>query len=113
MGCCGGIGHIVFGYQRLLFDTIGGENKYEFTDGRIRICWRCKESTWLTWVEYDAWIEKHCAFRFLRSLEDLKTLPKLPKAEYRKGTKLFCRLCKCFVPAAARVPEKKCPLGKW
>ncbi len=26
---------------------------------------------------------------------------------------LFCRECKCYIPAMARCKEKKCNLGKW
>jgi len=29
------------------------------------------------------------------------------------GSMLFCSICKCFIPAKARVKEEKCPLGKW
>ena len=26
---------------------------------------------------------------------------------------LFCSICKCFIPAKARVEENTCPLNKW
>ena len=26
---------------------------------------------------------------------------------------LWCSICKCFIPAKARVKDEKCPLGKW
>jgi len=29
------------------------------------------------------------------------------------GNKLFCSICKCFVPAKAMVKNEKCPLDKW
>lgn len=32
---------------------------------------------------------------------------------YWIGKSLWCRMCKCFVPAAARSDDKDCPLGKW
>ena len=32
---------------------------------------------------------------------------------YWIGRALFCSICKCFVPAKARVEGAKCPLGKW
>jgi hypothetical protein len=32
---------------------------------------------------------------------------------YWLGRSLWCRICKCFVPAKARVKEEMCPLGKW
>lgn len=27
--------------------------------------------------------------------------------------RLMCRHCNCYIPAKARVPDEKCPLGKW
>lgn len=32
---------------------------------------------------------------------------------YWLGKTLWCSLCWCFIPAKARVPDEKCPLGKW
>ena len=26
---------------------------------------------------------------------------------------LWCSLCKCFIPAKARVKDEKCPIDKW
>lgn len=26
---------------------------------------------------------------------------------------LFCSICKCYIPAKARVEENTCPAGKW
>jgi len=26
---------------------------------------------------------------------------------------LWCSICKCFIPAKARVKDEKCPKGKW
>jgi len=26
---------------------------------------------------------------------------------------LWCSICKCYIPAKARVEEEKCPLSKW
>jgi hypothetical protein len=26
---------------------------------------------------------------------------------------LWCSVCKCFIPAKARVKDEKCPKGKW
>ena len=68
MGCCG---NIVKG-----FGALGAGIKYEFTDGRVRICHKCKDNEW-------------------------------------KARKLFCKQCKCFIPAKARVKDENCPLGKW
>lgn len=32
---------------------------------------------------------------------------------YWIGRTLWCSLCKCFIPAKARVEDETCPLGKW
>jgi len=32
---------------------------------------------------------------------------------YWLGRSLWCRLCKCYIPAKARVEDEKCPLDKW
>jgi hypothetical protein len=30
-----------------------------------------------------------------------------------KKTTQTCRFCHCFMPAAVRVKDKRCPMGKW
>lgn len=32
---------------------------------------------------------------------------------YWIGKSLWCSLCKCLIPAKARVEDEQCPLGKW
>ena len=96
MTCCGKAKNIVHGFATLGRDAVVGENKYEFTDDRIRECQECDSGTWLTWKEYAKFV-----------------IGKLPKRENAKGRKLFCMECKCFAPAAARSPSKKCKLDKW
>ena len=32
---------------------------------------------------------------------------------YWIGRTLWCSICKCFIPAKARVEDEKCPLDKW
>lgn len=32
---------------------------------------------------------------------------------YWIGRTLWCRVCKCFIPAKARVENEKCPKGFW
>jgi len=113
MSCCGQAKNIVKGYTRLATDIIGLTKPYEFTDGRIRICQGCTENTWLSAIEYDAWLLRH-GITVLKNFNQLSKLPKLPKHEQGPGRRrLYCRICKCFVPAAARVSEKKCSLDKW
>ena len=116
MGCCGGttkktvrqIKDIVTGYANL-----ARNKKYEFTDDRVRDCQECDEQTWLTKTEYDAWLLRN-GIKVLTNFTQLEKLPKLPKHEQsNKRRRLYCRLCKCFIPAKARVKDKICPLGKW
>ena len=39
---------------------------------------------------------------------------KPPKGHnYWIGRTLWCSICKCYIPAKARVKDEKCPLGKW
>lgn len=33
--------------------------------------------------------------------------------KYWVAKTLWCKICKCFIPAKARVKEESCPLGKW
>ena len=78
MTCCGKAkrvinkaGNIVKGYTALATGK-----KYEFTDGRIRVCRKCEDNYWI-------------------------------------GRVIFCSICKCPIPAKARVENEKCPKGKW
>lgn len=32
---------------------------------------------------------------------------------YWIGRSLWCSICKCFIPAKARVADERCPLDKW
>jgi len=120
MGCCGKVvkkvGNIARGYTKLATEKAGLTKKYKFTDSRIRECQRCDESTWMTKLEYGKWLISN-GIEVLENFSQLEMLSKLPKYELdSKRRSLFCRICKCFVPAAARVPNKKCfhPQGnKW
>lgn len=78
MSCCGKAKSVLkkgkaiaTGYTNLVRGV-----KYEFADGRIRICQQCEKNYWI------------------------------------KRT-LWCSICKCFIPAKARVEDEKCPLKKW
>ena len=110
MSCCGKTKlnkakNITKGFTALVVGK-----KYEFTDGRIRICRSCHYNTWLTKLEYSTWLAKH-GIDVLTNIEDLTSLPMLPKKTEAKN--LYCRKCKCFIPAKARVKDEKCPLDKW
>lgn len=87
--------------------------KYEHTDDRIRECHKCDEQTWMTKGEYAKWLKAN-GIEVLKNLDDLTALAKLPKyAQDPTRRNLYCRLCKCFIPAKARIAEMKCPLAKW
>jgi len=42
----------------------------------------------------------------------VRTCQKCDK-NYWIGRTLWCSICKCFIPAKARVEDEKCSLGKW
>lgn len=68
----------------------------------------------MTWVEYAQWIDANGGLvKFTAEIDKLEEWPMLPKQEYAHGCKLFCRICKCWLPAKSYVGEKQCPLGKW
>jgi len=112
MPCCGKkiqkLKNIAIGFANL-----AAGKKYEFTDARIRTCRACDESTWLTAAEYYAWLKTR-RFEMRKLGFDLEKLPPLPKyPQSKKRRRLYCRLCKCFIPAKARVAGESCRLGKW
>lgn len=112
MGCCGKTiekaKNIVIGYTLTLFDK-----HYEFADDRTRTCHKCEEQTWLSRAEYLGWLAKH-GIQVANHFTELEKLRKLPKCEYsKKRGLLFCRLCKCWIPAKARIKDESCLLGKW
>ena len=112
MGCCGKIVHqslnIAIGYTNL---AIG--KKYRFTDARIRACRDCDENTWMTALEYSAWLLSH-GIEVIENYTQLEKLPKLPKHKMsKKRQKIYCQICKCYIPAKARVKDMICPMGRW
>ncbi len=50
--------------------------------------------------------------RFEFTNERIRVCQKCGK-NYWIGKKLFCSICKCFIPAKARVEENTCPEKKW
>lgn len=114
MGCCGETiqtaKNIAVG-----FTNYARGKKYVFTNDRIRKCWTCDEQTWMSKREYAVWLQRN-GIKVLRNFAQLEKLPKLPKYEQsptQGRTNLYCRICKCFIPAKARVEDEKCPIGKW
>jgi hypothetical protein len=92
------------------FTAVAVGKKYEFTDGRIRICRACPYNTWMTRIEYGKWLFKN-GIKVLTNFDDLAKLPMLPKQ--KTGRNIYCRICKCDIPAKARVEDVKCPKDKW
>ncbi|MBW8017103.1 MAG: hypothetical protein FVQ82_13035 [Planctomycetes bacterium] len=84
--------------------------KYEFAEGRRRICRKCEHNTWLTKFEYGGWLFKH-GIEVLTNLDDLTKLPMLPKKT--EGNKIYCRLCKCPIVEKTNDADERCPLDKW
>ena len=116
MRCCGeGIKNIVsksaniaIGYVKL-----AAHEKYEYPDKRVRICQQCEWNTWMKFSEFIKWLKEQ-GIIILTHLHELEKLPLLPKQELSKDRRnLFCRKCKCFIPAKAKVKKEKCPEGKW
>jgi hypothetical protein len=68
----------------------------------------------MTVLEYTDWIDKNGGMaKFASEIDKLKSWPLLPKQEYQPKTKLFCRICKCWLPAKTYVKKEQCPLNKW
>ena len=118
MSCCGkgkavleiakgNVGVVVEHYFKLpLF-------KCSDTNRRMRICRACQHGTWMTKRQYAAWLADH-GVEVAKNIEDLTVLDPLPKQEYTKEQRrIFCRHCKCYLPAKARLEDQTCPLGKW
>ncbi len=115
MTCCGKSRAVLHKGKNIAagFANLAAGKKYEFTDGRIRTCWTCEMQTWLSGSEYTKWLLVH-GVKVIANFTELEKLPMLPKYDQSpKRRNLYCRLCKCFVPAKARVTEEKCPLDKW
>jgi len=115
MGCCGGAKRILntgaaiaSGYTNLALGR-----KSPKAAARIRTCRKCPQNTWLTMAEYADWYRKN-GIELIKNALDFENTPPLLKFEQTPGRRnLFCRLCKCYVPAKARVENEKCPLGRW
>jgi hypothetical protein len=78
MSCCGNTKKIASKARNIAkgWTALATGKKYEFTDGRIRVCRKCEDNYWM-------------------------------------GRLLFCSICKCPIPAKARVKDEKCPKDKW
>ena len=116
MSCCGKkVKNIARGYTSLAVEKVTGKEvlKYARTGERIAICRGCEFQTWMTKLEYAKWLVDH-GIDVVEKFEDLTQLPMLPKYPLdKKRRNIYCRLCKCFIPAKARVEDERCPKNKW
>lgn len=117
MGCCGKAKSVLVKGKRIAvgFTNYTRGKKFEFTDGRIRKCKKCDESTWMSKVEYSLWLIKYGIKNPVAvTTLQLDKLPKLPKHEQSRTRRcLYCRICKCFIPGKASVENEKCLLKRW
>ena len=122
MGCCGDTANkvldIMKGNMLSLVDKVLNEVfllpniEGDFSDVRLGICYQCDFHTWLTPLEYIAFVRKH-GKEFIRHINDLEKLPLLPKCSNGNGKKMFCRDCKCYLDAKVRVKKMQCIKGFW
>lgn len=121
MGCCGKqsgsvrtVKQIVSGHTHRLFDHIfmvRGQ-RYQRAHKREAVCRRCDQATWLRKRDYLKWLAAN-GIDIANHLDDLTSLPPLDKHDYEPGRSLFCRICKCWIPAKCYSPDAVCPLGRW
>lgn len=121
MGCCGGhsgkvakAGSIVSGHANRLFDQVFmvRGKRYRRAEQRQAICQSCEFQTWLKKAEYLKWLTAN-GIDIVKEFTDLTRLPMLDKHDFEPGRSLFCRLCKCWIPAKAYSKDEQCPKDKW
>lgn len=118
MSCCGkqirAISNIAAGNISLLAEKLFRLDTLRHAEGerRQRICMECEYQTWLAKGFYLTWLAKNMTI-ITTHIEDLAGLPPLPKEENGPGKKLFCTICKCWLPAKTRAANSTCPKGKW
>ncbi|HRS71424.1 MAG: hypothetical protein OEV87_01235 [Phycisphaerae bacterium] len=117
MGCCGKIKKVVSiatGNLAIVLDAINllPAEKYLYHSVRLRACRGCEYHTYLTEEEYLEWIEKNGGLaKFVAEIDTLDQWPPLPiEQNEQPGAKLFCSLCKCWLPAKAYVKKENCPV---
>ena len=85
----------------------------EWAQQRLERCRECGGGeTHLTVGEFAGFLTRH-GVEIVKAWGDLEKLPRLPRKEERDGTKMFCRHCKCWCDAKARVKNEKCIMGRW
>ena len=75
-------------------------------------CRQCNNRTWLKKWQFGLWVMRNGGLiQFAKDIKDLTGWPPLPDQDYKKGRKLFCRVCKCWLPAKSYVESERCPVG--
>jgi len=130
MGCCGKTGRHIedAGSMAKKYAAAGattarevkarllGQPIPQWLQERSEICNACEHCTWLSRSEYMRLIvrnqsqvtESNGIESVLLSEQTLRIYPK-----DKTRTMQVCAVCKCWLPAAIRVPEKRCELAKW
>ena len=118
MGCCGSslnkVASIAQANLLSAMDSLGvlPKRKSRMANTRLAGCRRCQDSTWLTWHEFWTWVDDNGGkVKFFEDIADLTAWPLLPRNKYQMGRKLFCRICKCWVPKKAYLDDEQCPQG--
>jgi hypothetical protein len=121
MGCCGQkdgvintLKTIASGYaHKTLHDIFFVRGKVsDQAEQRMAICIACEFQTWMKKADYLKWLASH-GIEVLEHLNRLSELPLLDKHDYAQGLSMFCRDCKCWLPAKTFVPDADCPRNKW
>ena len=119
MGCCGKMKKIVSiakGNMAVIMDSINllPSEKYLYHAVRLRACRACQHHTYLTQEQYVKWIQANGGpAKFVAEIDRLDTWPTLPTIkmdESEPGAKLFCSLCRCWLPAKSYVKAENCPI---
>ena len=124
MTCCGKklvqiakkAGHITEGAFWALLSAyfVLPKEKCTAAEARLRQCRRCEYHTWMSVLEFGAWILKNIGtVRAVRQLHQTEQWPQLPKQAYTSKRKLFCRICKCWLPAKTFIKKENCSEGQW
>lgn len=117
MTCCGktkkliniGKGYVNYTLDRL-FDL--PKEKKELAERKIKRCQLCPYHTWLKKSEYLKYL-KELGIEVIKNFDQLEKLPPLPKKKNHLGTRLFCTICKCWIPAKAYSEDETCPKDLW
>lgn len=88
------------------------KERHELMQVRLVTCRKCQNATWLYIHEYAEYFKAN-NINVIKELAELVKHPKLPKMDQRPKTKLFCSICKCWLPAKAAIKKEICPQGLW